>query len=392
MSKDHKAGKNGGTEASSLCCYFPTMADKPAAPATANAVKSAESAPGSASTSTPTASHSRPELSIDTSAEFDVESLFMAEPEAAQVDTTNEEGAEHDETAPAAEDTSEVEAAEAEDDPEEPAIEADPEAESDAEVLKALKPKAIKRFNQMLSQRDEALREAREAKQLADTLKAQIEQRENAPPAIAKPSDPLAKVVNEEQLEAHETFYRTARSWLRSHPNGGVPPVELTGGQEVEFDAETVGAYLDRYETLLESVPKRREFLKGFQAERAKAREVIPEMFQASTPENKAAQDYRRKLLTFDSQADQDLIIAKLLKVDRMEREEREGGVRYTKVAVKPAAAPAPVAGKPQPKPATPAARTPVVRAAGAKAPTEAAWERVNAPGGQVDVEELMDA
>lgn len=316
-----------------------------------------------------------------------------AEPEPAS-ETNQPEGAEQDEVT--TEETAATEAAEAEVDAAsadaEPEAQAEePAAEEDAEVLKALKPKAIKRFNQMLTQRDEALAKVREAEARATALQAQLEQRQDDPVPVAKTSDPLARVTNEEQLDAHESFYRQARSWCRSHPNGGVPPVELTGGREVEFDAEMVGTNLDRYETLLEAVPARRAFLGTFKVERAKAREASPDMFKAGTPEHKEAVAYHRKLLNFDTQADQDIIIAKLLKADRMEREEREG-IRYTRVETKPAVKTAPVAIKPQPKPAQPAARTPVVRPNGAKTTTAAAWERVNAPGGVVDIEELMDA
>jgi hypothetical protein len=278
--------------------------------------------------------------------------------------------------------------------------EADAEAETtdetgqpDGEVLKALKPKAIKRFNQMLSQRDEALREAREAKAERDALKTQIEQPKDEPQAVIKTSDPLARVTNEEQLEAHETFYRSVRSWCRSHPHGGVPPVELTGGREIEMDAEQVGRKLDEYESLLEAVPKRRELLASFKAERTKVREAMPEMFKAGTPENTAHDRYQRKLLNFDTQADQDDIIRKLIKVDRMEREEREG-VRYTRVETKkvtPATTAQPGA-KPAPKPAPVAARTPAVRPSGTKTGQQAAWDKLKEPQGAVDIEELMEA
>jgi len=328
------------------------------------------------------------------SSDFDVETMFMAEEGSAAEVVENQEGAGQDEETTEAEaavdaESEAEEAIEAEDTTEE--AQAGSEAGDDAETLKALKPKAIKRFNQMLSQRDEALAARRAAEAERDAIKAQLDQKSDEPIPVAKSSNPLAAVTNEEQLDAHENFYRTARSWLRSHPNGGVPPVELTGGREIEFDSEMVGQNLDRYETLLESAKGHREFLQKIRAERAKAREVAPEMFKAGSPEHAAALEYHRKLLNFDSQSDRDIIIAKLLKADRMEREEREG-IRYTKVATKAADKPAPAAAKPQPKPAPAAARAPVMRAAGAKSGTAAAWERVNAPGGSVDIEELMDA
>jgi len=265
---------------------------------------------------------------------------------------------------------------------------------ADAEAIKALKPKAIKRFNQMLSQRDEALAEARAAKAERDALQARIDQHQDGPTPVIKSGNPLASVTNEEQLAAHEATYRERLRWCRSHPTGGIPPVEWTGGVEVELEAGKVGEYLDDYETLLkEHVPARRALLAEFRETRAKVRETMPEMFRAGTPEHKQAIDYQKKLLNFDAQADQDEIIRKLLKVDRMEREEREG-VRYTRVETKKTAtaAVAQPGVKPAPKPAQAAARTPVVRPAGTKTGTQAAWDKLNDPRGTVDVEELMEA
>lgn len=323
-------------------------------------------------------------------AAFDVEDMFMAGAEPEPVEPTNKaEGAEQDEATTENAETeaaeAEVDAASADAEPEAQAEE--PAAEADAETLKALKPKAIKRFNQMLSQRDEALAEARQAKAERDALKAQIEQRQNEPVAVVKASDPLAKVTNLEQLEAHESYWENVRLWCLANLNGGVPPKELSGGDgETELPPRTVVENLARAEAIIKAAPKKREFLESFRAERAKAREAAPDMFRAGTPENKAAVDYQRKLLNFEAQADQDLIIAKLLKVDRMEREEREG-IRYTRVETKkPDPKTAPVALKPLPKPAPSAARTPVVRASGT---LKTLAEKLAA--GPQDVEALFD-
>lgn len=275
---------------------------------------------------------------------------------------------------------------------------ADPDAAADEAVRTALKPKAVKRFNQMLSQRDEALREAREAKAERDTLKAQLDTRTDEPAPIVKQGDPLARVTNEEQLEAHESYWENVRLWCLGNLQGGIPPKELSGGDgQTELPAETVVENLQKAERILKAVPHKRAFLNTFRAERAKVREAAPELFKPGTPDHAAAVEYHRKLLNFDTQAEQDDIIRKLVKLDRIEREEREGVARYTRVELKkPAAgtkAGTTAGAKPAPKPApVAAARTPVVRAANAKTTRQQAWERLNAPGGEVDVEELMDA
>lgn len=320
----------------------------------------------------------------------------MAGAEAPPADATNpdNEGAEHDEATteqPPAEVTEAEEAAVAEAEGEPEAQAEEPTAEEDAEVLKALKPKAIKRFNQMLTQRDEALAKARDAEARAAALEAKNSERQDEPVPVVKAGDPLARVTNLEQLEAHESHWENVRLWCLANLQGGVPPKELSGGDgQTEFTSAAVVDNLATAEAILKKVPVKRTFLESFRATRAKAREAAPDMFKAGTPEHKAAVDYQRRLLNFESQADQDLIIAKLLKADAREREEAEG-IRYTRVETKPAAKPA-AATKPQPKPAQAAARTPVVRAAGTKTGSAAAWEKTHEVGSSVDVEDLLEA
>ena len=65
----------------------------------------------------------------------------------------------------------------------------------------------------------------------------------------------------------------------------------------------------------------------------------MPQMFTDGTPEHQSAETYRRQLLNFRTAAEQDAIIAKLLKIDHQEREERDGVARYTRVALKKDAA-----------------------------------------------------
>lgn len=377
------------------------MAEKSAATATASA-STAPSAPGAGAAPTPERTPVlSPELSASPS--FDVEAFLAGQEPTASTSETNT-GAEH-----AGETTSEQSEAEHE---ESTTVESESEAgastnedtqtegeeseagsesaEGDDSAPEGLKPKAIKRFNKLLAQRDEALAKERTAQaELAD-LKAKLEARQDEPTPVKADADPLAAVTNDEQLEAYEGFYQQVKSWCRRNPNGGMPPKELTGGVEREFGVEEVVTNLEGAERMLEALPKRREFLQQFRAERAKARETYKPVFTPGTPESALAKTLLPRLMNFRTQADQDALLAKLVKVEMQEREERDGVARYTRVELNKTAKPA-VAAKPAPKASTGTPVPPVKPTSGSSAAAKP-WDRLNQTGASVDVEELMDA
>lgn len=331
-----------------------------------------------------------PELKA--AASFDVEDLLAGPTEDAKATKTDDEGeGQEEETLAETEEEAQAETEEEAGAEEETEEEAQAETEEDTEALKAMKPKMLKRFNKLLEQRDAEKAEARKARAELEALKTQMEQRQDTPTPLQVPSDPLAQVVNEEQLEAYGNHYQRVKAWCRRNPQGGMPPKELTGGMELELDADGVVSNLEDAEKLLERVPEKREFLQKFKAERAKAREAMPEMFKAGTPEQKAAGAYFKRLLSFGAQPDQDLILQKLVKLDTIEREEREGVARYTRVPLKAGKTATGAAAKPAPKPAL-TARTPnpVLRATNGQTSKEAAWAKMNTPGASVDVEEWL--
>ena len=263
----------------------------------------------------------------------------------------------------------------------------------DAELLEALKPKAVKRFNKLLQQRDAALAEAREAKRERDELQTRLTTEAETPVPVSKADEPLAAVVNEEQLEAYETHYKQIQRWCRRYPQGGTPPPHLTGGQELDLDSEATMDNLETAEAVLEAIPKRRDFLGQYKQQNAEARKALPELFVKGTPENKAAQAWHRKLLNFHAQADQTVILAKLVKLERMEAEERDGVAKYPRVPLDKTAN-----GKPAMKAATtvkPAALSkavPAVRPSLGTGSPARMTERLNKPGESIDAEDLLNA
>lgn len=307
--------------------------------------------------------------------ETNPEDAETADNPTAETETAEDETPTGDESASTEESAPDGEAATSEDD------DAQPEG---------LKPKAIKRFNKLLEQRNAAQAEAAQMKAQLAELKAQQEAKQDAPTPVKVDSDPLASVTSEEQLEAHESFSSRVKAWCRRNPGGGVPPKELTGGTEIELTAEQVVDNLEQAEQMLERIPKRRAFLEEFRAKRSEARTAYPNVFKAGTPEHETAKTLLPRLLNFRSQADQDALLAKLVKVELMEREERDGVARYTRVPLKNQTAATPAPGKPMPKPATQASQVPPVRQTNGTSTKSAAWEKTFHPGASVDVEELL--
>lgn len=336
------------------------------------------------------------------SASFDVEDL-MAGPVTGDADgaETNEEGEATAKAEEGAEESegdamADTEGEEADSeatttDGEESEEDGDEKPEAEDDKLEGLKPKAVKRFNKLLKQRDEARANELTLKLKLAELEAKQEQRQDEPVAVKAESDPLAAVTNEEQLEAHENYFNRVKAWCRRNPNGGIPPKELTGGVERELDVEAVVGNLEHAESMLEALPKRRVFLDKFRADRAEARKAYPKVFTPGTVEEAEAKVLLPKLLNFRTQADQDKMLARLVRAELMEREERDGVARYTRVELtKPKASTAKEAAvKPTPKPAMTSVRVPPVKAAVGNA-SKQSWDRVKTPGESVDVEELM--
>jgi hypothetical protein len=378
------------------------MADNSAEAATAVAGSERGSAPGLAM-SEGSAAAAAPELNDDAS--FDVESFLAGDADGADdagagsgdgafEGNDDGEGSAADDAADAG-DGDEPDDAVADDDAgdaDEGDDAGDGEEPEDAELLRALKPKAQKRFNQLLKQRDEALAARREAEKERDELKVQVESGADAPVPVVLRDDPLAAVVNEEQLDAHANFYQRVKSWCRRNPDGGVPPRDLTGGVETDLDRDAVIDNLETAETMLEAVPRRREFLARFREMSRGAREYLPEAFKKGTAEHKRALEIQRALFEFGRRPDQALIVARLVKLERMEREEREGVARYPRIEVKPVAKEKVNGGA-----NGSAKRAPLPRAVPTVRPTAGAgasarpWERVNAKEA-VDAEDLLEA
>ena len=122
-------------------------------------------------------------------------------------------------------------------------------------------------------------------------------------------------------------------------------------------------------------------------------------MFTDGTPEHQSAETYRRQLLNFRTAAEQDAIIAKLLKIDHQEREERDGVARYTRVALKKDAANQQgattakvVTTKPSPKPSgTAMTSQPAMRQLGGSTTRQQIAQRLR-DAESMDVEELLAA
>ena len=274
-------------------------------------------------------------------------------------------------------------------DPQDPA---DPDPNDPEGALEGLKPKAIKRFNKLLEQRDEAKAAARKAEAELAELKAKLEQRQDEPTPVKAESNPLLSVTNEEQLEAYENHYTKVKAWCRRNPTGGVPPKELTGGVEMELNADAVISNLESAEAMLDkALPNHRQFLSEFQAKRQAAKAAHPQIFTPGTPEHEAAKALRPKLLNFATQADQDELLALMVKAQRMQQEERDGVARYTRVELKKTTPAKPAAAvKPAPKPAPTGSPVPPVKQADGKSARELALAKLNQQGAEIDVEELL--
>lgn len=380
------------------------MADNSnAATATASA-SPAGSAPGTGAAPT---SERKPVLApeLSASASFDVEEFLAAQEAGASTSETKGAETTGDANPPLNQDPDPENPANQDPDPENPANpenqdpdpenpdnqDPDPDPENPDAPPEGLKPKAVKRFNKLLEQRDAAKAAERLAKEELASLKAQLEARQDEPTPVKADADPLAQITNDEQLEACEAFYNRVKAWCRRNPNGGTPPKELTGGVEQELYVEGVVSSLEQAERMLESLPKRREFLRSYREAKAKAKEAYKPVFTPGTAENALAESLRPRLLNFRSQADQDALLAKLVKAELMEREERDGVARYTRVELKNGKPAAPVTAKAVPKPALTRTIVPPVKAASNGTKTDV-MTRLRTGGESIDAEEFLDA
>lgn len=383
-----------------------------AAPATADAAAASDAlSSGAAASSTPTAL--RPLAELMTQDAFDVESVL-----AAQGNWADEETKPTSSTAPAEEshddegnDNADANAETAQADEEETSdsetsTETDEEGnEEDAEVVQDQNGKKlinVRHFNRMMRQRNDAKKAAREAieKAAAAEAKAQaVEARllevEDKPVVVPAANDPLSGVATEPQLEATIQNATAWRNWARRNMHGGTPPIQ--GADEMTPDQ--VADALESAEAILEAAPAKRVFLREFSQKRAEIRKVMPQMFTDGTPEHQSAETYRRQLLNFRTAAEQDAIIAKLLKIDHQEREERDGVARYTRVALKKDAANQQgattakvVTTKPSPKPSgTAMTSQPAMRQLGGSTTRQQIAQRLR-DAESMDVEELLAA
>ena len=267
------------------------------------------------------------------------------------------------------------------------------EADDKAEVVQDQTGKkliGVRHFNRVLRQRNEAKAAMRALESKLAEATTKLNQIDDKPVVVPVREDPLAAVTNTEQLEATESNAKAWRAWCRRNPNGGTPPVQ---GAE-EMDAEQVANSLEWAESILEAAPVKRTFLSEFTQTRAQVRKEMPQMFTPGTEEHTAYQSLQRKLLNFRTAADQDAIIARLIKMDRQEREERAGVARYARVELKPKSkddaktTAQVVTTKPSPKAGQPSGSLPAMRAATGVTPRQAVQQKL-AESAAVDIEEL---
>lgn len=213
-------------------------------------------------------------------------------------------------------------------------------------------------FERMLKQRNAAKhaeREAREALELEKAKTADLESKltSGGDKPVVTTDLPLTRLApqvnpnNPEHLTQLEQHAQDWLNWCERHPTGGAP-----GDGSEEWDTDRVVDQKRWANAVLKAIPEHRKFQTDFTTERAKVKAENPQMFQAGTEEHKAHGEYQRKLLNFRTAADQDAIIAKLIKLDRMETEERTGVASYPRVP-KTKAAIKTDGDKPKPKPVT---------------------------------------
>lgn len=205
----------------------------------------------------------------------------------------------------------------------------------------------------------EALARAEAAEKQAAELKAQLEA-STEPPATTSPLAALTAHMkvdldNAEALDGLNEYAQTWLNWCEENPMGG-EPVE---GQE--WDVKRVVQQKRWAQSVLEALPKHREFKTGFQTERAKVKAELPKLFQVGTEEQKAFAAEQRKILNAGTAPDQDHIIArqvltkdiplsKLAELAERFREERDGIASFARVPKKSATTGNTNPDKPKPK------------------------------------------
>lgn len=376
------------------------MADKPnAAPATAG-VTSTTGSGADAAPSTVRAPSSLPEF-LSSDRPFDVEDMLAGPEETAPSETKPNPGP-TDEGTPA-EPEVEIPPTDTEVPPEDNNLNADDDNPEILEDTTGKRLVAAKDFKRMHRQRDEAKQAAAEAKRRAEAAEAkaaelenQLRQSQDQPVPVQSSTNPLARITNPAALDAEVQRVKAIIDWCRTNPEGGTLPAKLVGGTEGEDleDRAAVAHALRWAEDRLEAVPKQREFLSAFSQTRAKVRAENPQMFVAGTPEHKAAQSWQSKLLNFGTAPDQDIIIARLLKLDRMEQEEADGIASYARVPKKPTSeGQQQPDDKPKPKPLQITTKPVSVKpAAGQPGAPRSIEEKLQAAQGPVDIEELFAA
>jgi hypothetical protein len=237
----------------------------------------------------------------------------------------------------------------------------------------------VRRLQAVLKQRDAAKAELRAKTAEIEALNERLSKVDDKPPVVQGDNDPLAAATTYEQLEAAEANAEAWQDWCLDNLDGGQPP-----GQDSEYlDKEEVSKTRKWAAHVLKNVPQRRAFLAKFQETRSKVKAENPAMFKVGSPEQKRHSELQRQLLNFRTAAEQDAIIAKIIRAETIEREEREGTAKYTRVALKKGAT---QEAKPQPK--TFIQQAPLPRVKSLSPTTGDVWERSKTQA--VDVEEML--
>lgn len=357
-----------------------------AAPAAADAPTPEGSGVSVASTPSPTPSP-KP-LSLDSSSAVDAEDLLDGEDHEEAATESNPE-----DPNPDAQD-------EVNPEDQDPDGETDPDA--DDEVPEVVEDENGKRLvsashlERALKQRAKAKQAEREALSRAEAaelqateLKAQLTAGMDKPALTDSPLLRLApKGIDPDNAEHLTTLEAHAQEWLdwcEENPVGG----EVEGE---EWDTKAVVQQRRWAQAVLKAIPQHRDFQAQFTAERAKVKAQNPRLFEAGTPENKAYQTLRGKLLNFGASADQDALIAELVEYRKMKEEIANGIADYPRVPKKPTAAKPAEADKPKPKPVRVTTRpVGLVKPSSTISGRGSVSERLAAATAPTDVEDLID-
>jgi hypothetical protein len=158
-----------------------------------------------------------------------------------------------------------------------------------------------------------------------------------------------------------------------------------------ELTSEQVADYLIEAEERLAAIPQRKVFLASYQENQDAVRKSMPAMFQTGTPEAAAKAKYEKQLQQFSLLPNQAEIIAKLIKLDAQEAEEKAGIAKYTRVVLNSKAGTTTTTTQ-QPVARSAAPKVPAIRSTAAVDAKSTAWQKLQEPRGSVDLEELLNS